>query len=173
MAGCAPSFRQDSCPPCVWNIWSTYRCHWVLIYLRNARFGGLPVCYGWHGPEGAPRGLPWVTLAWGFGGLPVRYRWHGPEGAPRGLPWVTLQDHCEKSLVNPLGDKPQMAAQHVATLGACALGGNCITWACSLCVVSAVMPLRDGAIASSKRFTASRRQLPTPIKTRSTRASKT
>ena len=46
-------FRQGSCPPCVWNIWSTYRCHWVLIDLRNARFGGLPVFYGWHGPDGA------------------------------------------------------------------------------------------------------------------------
>ena len=78
----------------------------------------LLVCYGWHGPEGAPRGLHWVTLAWGFGGLLVCYGWHGPEGAPRGLPWVTLEDHCEESLVNPLGYKPQMAAQHEASLAA-------------------------------------------------------
>ena len=65
--------------------------------MRNARFGGLPVCYGWHGPEGAPCGLPWVTLAWGFGGLLLRQERHGPVGAPRGLPWVTPQDHCEKA----------------------------------------------------------------------------
>ena len=46
--------------------------------------------------------LRWTALA---------YERHGPEGVPRELPWVTPQDHCEKSLVNPLGDKPQMAAQ--------------------------------------------------------------
>ena len=63
----------------------------------------------------ASMGLRWTALV---------YERHGPKGAPCGLPWVTPQDHCEETLVNPFGDKPQMAAQKDMPR-ACALGGNC------------------------------------------------
>ena len=45
--------------------------------------------------------LRWTALA---------HELHGPEGASRGLPWVTPQELCEKGLVNPLGDTPQRVA---------------------------------------------------------------